>query len=165
MALTRKWRSLLLLFSAATVTLGMVLTMQLLNARPAYLDYKDALAQAVSMPLKPSMVPASWVTSGSPKFRSNLFGEAHDGSSHSGLWECTGPAEFTWHYQEDEAIYVLEGAAEIEYLGRKFTIRPGESTRFAAGTTAKWVVREHIQKTWVLYEPGFLVRVMRSILQ
>lgn len=141
----------------------MILSVQLLNARPAYLQYKDALAQAISSPMKPSVIPVSWITSGSPKFRSTLFGESHDGSSQSGLWECTGPGEFTWHYQEDEAIYVIEGGADIEYLGRKFTIHPGESTHFAAGTTANWTVHDHIKKTWTLYEPGSLVRVMRRI--
>ena len=163
MAITRRWRSLFMLVSAGTVTLSLVFTVQLLNARPAYMDYKDDLAQAVSMPLKPSAIPASWIASGSPKFSSNRFTESIDGSSHSGLWECTGPGEFTWHYTEDEAIYVLEGGAEVEYLGRKFTIKPGDATRFAAGTTAKWVVPDHIKKTWILYEPGTLVRMMRRI--
>jgi uncharacterized cupin superfamily protein len=163
MAITRKWRSFALLLSASTVTIGMVLTVQLLSARPAYLQYKTTLAQAVSLPMKPSRIPASWVTSGSPQFRSTLFGAAHDGSSHSGLWECVGPGEFTWHYDEDEAIYIIEGGAEIEYLGHKFTVHPGDSTRFAAGTTAKWTVHDHIKKTWTLYEPGSLVRIMRRL--
>ena len=101
--------------------------------------------------------------SGTPTFRSNTFGTSQDHSSSSGIWECVGPTQFVWHYGTDETIYILEGSAEIEYLGKKFTLAAGDSTHFAAGTSANWVVRERIKKTWVLYDPGRLVRFMRRL--
>ena len=49
---------------------------------------------------------------------------------------CDPVAQVSAHYTVDEDIYVLDGSAEIDYMGRKFTLRAGESTRFVAGTTA-----------------------------
>ena len=101
--------------------------------------------------------------SGSPKIRVNEYGQSHYESFTSGIWECTGPAQFEWHYPVDESIYILEGAVQIEYLGKKFTLNAGDSTHFAAGTVAKWTVPERVKKTYAIYEPGRLVRLMRRI--
>ena len=81
----------------------------------------------------------------------------------SGLWECIGPAKFVWHYSVDEDIHVLEGSAEIEYLGNKFTLHAGDSTRFVSGTTATWVVNERVKKTFRIQNPGYLIKAMRRI--
>lgn len=136
----------------------------LARAKNGYLRYNEKLAKHESVPLGLYEIPASWITSGSPVFRSNVFAAAHDKSSASGLWECTGPGAFEWHYGRDESIYVLEGFAEVEYLGRKFTLRPGDCTHFAAGTTSRWVVTERIKKSYTLYDPGWVVRKMRRVL-
>jgi uncharacterized protein len=144
-------------------TLIAVACVQLAQSKAGFVGNKDKLAQRINAPLTPSPIPAAWLISGTPTFRSNTFGNSQDNSSSSGIWECIGPTQFVWHYGTDETIYILEGSADIEYLGKKFTLAAGDSTHFAAGTSANWVVRERIKKTWVLYEPGRLVRVMRRV--
>src|SRR5262245_30796528 len=118
----------------------------LMRVKDGYLRIKERLGRKESIALGPYAVPASWVTSGSPVFRSNTFGQSQDRSTSSGLWECTGPAQFTWHYGTDETIYILEGSADVEYLGRRFTLRAGDCTDFAAGTTSNWTVSERVKR-------------------
>jgi len=149
-------------FAAALATL---LFARAVRVRDDFLRYQERLAKALSLPLGPMEIPASQIISGSPVFRSNTFGSSGDGSTSSGLWECIGPTEFEWQYGTDETIYILEGSAEVQYLGRSFTLRPGDCTHFATGTVARWVVRERIKKSFTLYEPGQVVRKMRRIVR
>jgi uncharacterized cupin superfamily protein len=137
----------------------------LVHVKSSFLRYRQGVAQRSGMPLEPYTVSTDWIVSGSPVFRSNVFGNSHDKSTATGLWECAGPAEFIWHYGTDESIYILEGSADVEYLGRKFTLRPGDCTHFVLGTTAKWSVTDRVKKCYTLYEPGRLVRKVRRLLR
>src|SRR4051812_28835063 len=130
----------LLLYSLMAVSAAFfaALIAYLTRVKNGYLRYNENVARRDNVPLGPYTVPQSWITSGSPTFRSNTFGASFDRSTSSGLWECTGPGAFTWHYGTDESIYILEGSAEVVYLGRKFTLQPGDCTHFVAGTTANW---------------------------
>lgn len=162
------WEDLQLLlfsFAGAIVAFAAATVAYLTRVKNAYLRYSDKLAKRESTPLAPFEIPASWITSGSPVFRSNVFGASHDKSTSSGLWECTGPCEFTWQYGKDESIYILEGFAQVEYLGREFTLSPGDCTHFAAGTVSKWSVPDRVKKSYTLYEPGRFVRKMRRLLR
>jgi uncharacterized protein len=148
---------------AVALALAGIVFYHLVTARAAYTDYRSRLASAQPIALAPAPIPASWIVSGSPVFRANTFGRSDDRSTSTGIWECIGPGQFVWHYSTDETIYILEGSAEIEYLGKTFTLQAGESTHFAAGTMAKWHVRDRVKKTWTLYEPGKLARLMRRL--
>jgi len=149
-------------FVAALAT---VLFARAVRVKDGFLRYKQVLARPSSVPLGLWEISSSQIISGSPVFHSNTFGRSYDGTTSSGLWECIGPAEFTWQYGIDETIYILEGSAEIEYLGRSFTLRPGDCTHFAARTVARWAVRERVKKSYTLYEPGQVVRKMRRIMR
>jgi len=162
------WEDLyLLVFSFAGVVgaLCAAAVAYLIRARAGFLRCRDGVGERRSIPLGPYEVPASWIVSGTPVFRSNYFGSSYDKSTSSGIWECTGPARFVWHYGVDETIYILEGSAEIEYLGRRFTLGAGDCTHFIAGTAANWSVAERIKKSYTLYEPGSLVRKVRRLLR
>jgi uncharacterized cupin superfamily protein len=150
-------------FVAALGLLVAAFLAYLIVAKPAYADYKEKLAKQEHVDLGPQVLDASWVISGSPKFRVNIFGQSSDKSAISGIWECTGPAQFEWHYGVDESIYILEGTVDIEYLGKKFTLRAGDSTHFAAGTKAKWTVSDRVKKTFAIYQVGRFTRLMRRI--
>jgi uncharacterized cupin superfamily protein len=156
-------RDVLNVFLAIAGTLAVVLAWSIFDGRAGFLGYKEKLAKTQPIEMKPSPLPPAWLVSGSPTFRTGVFGRSHDNSAESGIWECIGPTQFVWQYVQDETIHVLEGSAEVEYLGKKFTLKAGDSTSFAAGTSANWVVRERIRKTWTLYEPGRIVRVMRRL--
>jgi uncharacterized protein len=142
-------------------TLVVVVCVELIWAKPGYVDYREKLARRERHELHPVTVDSSWVISGSPVFRANVFQQSRHAATLSGVWECVGPAKFEWRYGVDESIYILEGAVEIEYLGRKIRLVAGDSTHFAAGTKAVWTVSDRVKKTYYINRPGRLTRAMR----
>jgi uncharacterized cupin superfamily protein len=133
---------------------------------PGYLAsarYGNGLPQVEQRELMPAPIDPSWIVDGALIFRATTFQRLP--GSESGIWECIGPGKFVWHYGVDETIYALEGSATIEYLGKKFTLHPGDSTRFVPGTTANWEVPDRIKKTWWIRKPGPIVKVVRRILR
>ena len=98
-------------------------------------------------------VDPSWIREGKPSFRATEFFKSSDGKTSSGIFECDA-GKFEWHYQFDEAVYILEGSVNIDYQGKQFTLKAGESAFFRAGTSAQWDVPQHIKKTWTLYDAG-----------
>lgn len=165
MALVEDLNLLVFALGGAIAAYVATLLAHLNRTKKGYLRYHEKLGKRESIPLGPFQVPAAWITSGTPVFRSNTFGASYDKSTSSGLWECTGPGAFEWHYGTDETIYILEGSAQVDYLGRKFTLSPGDCTHFAAGTVSRWVVTERVKKSYTLYEPGRVTRKMRMLLK
>jgi uncharacterized protein len=162
--LGRKARSTTPYLLVIAATLGLVLIVDLAAKAPAFIGYKDGLGVAVRHELEPRTIDPSWVRSGSPIFQGTVFERSDPWASTSGIWECTGPASFEWHYGVDESIYILEGSADIEYMGRKFTLHEGDSTEFVAGTTAVWTVEDHVKKTFRIHHPGAVIRAVRGVL-
>jgi len=162
MVSTRAWRLVALCLIVALAGVVAVATVHTSRVSRGYNEFAQKLGQREFIEIKPAPIPGPWVISGSPVCESNVFGRSHDGSSTSGIWGCTGPAKFRWHYQGDETIYILEGLAEIEYLGKKFTLRAGDTTHFTDGTSAVWHVPERIRKTWRIYEVGRAAKLMRA---
>jgi uncharacterized cupin superfamily protein len=160
---SRTLRIVALLVLAVAGTLVAVAIVHLAANRSGYSDFPQKLGKREHIALTLSPINPAWIISGSPVCRANIFDPSHDRKSSSGIWECTGPAKFDWHYGRDESIYLLDGAVEIEYMGKKFSLAAGDSTHFAAGTKATWVVPQHVRKTYRLYEPGRLVRYMRRL--
>lgn len=121
--------------------------------------------QQSMLPGMPASTPAlshfevaqDWIKRGQPNFRAAEFYRSADGNTTSGIFECDA-SEFEWHYDKDEAIYLLEGRVEMEYLGQRFTVTPGQRVFFKAGTVAKWHVTEKVRKTWTIYQPHRLSR-------
>ncbi|MFZ1908331.1 MAG: cupin domain-containing protein [Burkholderiales bacterium] len=144
-------------------TLVVVACVELIWSMPGYVDYREKLATRERHELHPLTVDSSWIISGSPVFRANVFQHSRHAATLSGIWECVGPAKFEWRYGVDESIYVLEGSVEIEYLGRKIRLVAGDSAHFAAGTTAVWTVTDHVKKTYYINRPGLLMRAIRRV--
>jgi uncharacterized cupin superfamily protein len=165
MAIAKNLRLITICFLTFVATLVAVAGAHLLSTKRGYTDFLAKPGKAERIELRAAPIDPSWIISGSPVCRSTVFDLSHDQSSKSGIWECRGASKFVWHYGVDESIYILEGEAHLEYLGNKFTLTPGDSTHFAAGTKATWVVNEHVRKTFRLYEPGRLVKVMRRIVR
>jgi uncharacterized cupin superfamily protein len=113
----------------------------------------EASKEAKTHQIQVFEVDPSWVLEGNPNFRATEFFKSSDGKTSSGIFECDA-GKFEWHYQLDEAVYVLEGSVNIDYQGKQFTLKAGESAFFRAGTTAVWQVPQHIKKTWTLYDAG-----------
>lgn len=123
----------------------------------------SATVEPVKKPLLRFWVDPSWVHSGVPDFRHAEMGRSPDGRTISGLWACDGPSTFEWAFSMDETLILLEGTVEVEYLGKRFTIRPGESATFLADTKAVWHVPRHMKKAYTVYSPHRVVRLWRSV--
>jgi uncharacterized cupin superfamily protein len=118
---------------------------------------------AVQRPLTAFPVDPSWVLSGEPHFRSTETVRTPDGSAYSGLWACDGPSTFQWTFGLDETVHVLEGQVDVTYNGHRFTLRPGDTATFHAGTQAVWHVPEHLKKAYTLHHPGRLALLWRKL--
>ena len=125
---------------------------------------QPASSAAVHMPVKAFEVDPSWVKDGKPNFRATEFFKSHDGKTSSGIFECDGPSTFEWHYQLDETVYVLDGGVDVDYQGKQFSLKPGETAFFRAGTTATWHVSKGIRKAWTLHDAGKPARGLASLL-
>jgi len=108
-------------------------------------------------------VDPSWVKSGTPNFRGTNTAQAPDGSSVTGLWACDGPSTFEWQFGSDETVHLLEGRVDVEYLGKRFTLNPGDNAVFHSGTRAVWHVPRYAKKVFVVQQPGRLVRLWRKV--
>lgn len=160
----RKWRLIALCLAAVLAIVVAFAALHFSRMKRGYDEFTQKLGKRERVELKLAPLPEAWVISGSPVCHANKFEKALDGSSASGLWGCTGPARFKWIYDGDESIYILEGSAEVEYLGNKFTLGPGDSTHFTEGTTAVWHVPERVKKTWRIYELGRSGKMVRALM-
>jgi uncharacterized protein len=120
-------------------------------------------AMPVQKPLVGFSVDPGWVKSGTPNFRNTETLRSPDGRVISGLWACDGPSTFQWTFGTDETVHLLEGRVDIDYLGRRFTLQPGDTATFHAGTQALWHVPQHAKKAYTLYSPGRLVMLWRRL--
>ena len=129
--------------------------------------YHQRMAPPSSVPVARALgrfdVDPSWVKSGTPNFRGTETARAADGSGSTGLWACDGPSTFEWRFASDETVHLLEGQVHVEYLGRHFTLNPGDTATFHFGTRAVWHVPQHAKKVFVLHQPGRLVRLWRKV--
>lgn len=122
---------------------------------------REPSAQAVSRPLQPMTVEPSWVKSGNPVFTTTETVRSPDGRTITGLWVCDGATTFEWTFALDETVHVLEGEVHVDYLGRQFTLKPGDTATFHHGTKALWRVPQHLKKAYTLHQPGRLVLLWR----
>ncbi len=116
---------------------------------------------AVNRPLQPFEVDPSWVLSGVPNFRAAETSRSADNRHIAGLWACDGPTTFEWTFGLDETVHLLEGEVHVEYQGRKFVLRPGDTATFLADTRAVWHVPQGAKKSFTLHHPGQVTRAWR----
>lgn len=150
--------------AALHVATGALLALSLMGLWEAgrYLHRAPAPSAAtVNKPLVGFSVDPSWVKSGTPNFRAVETARSADGKSITGLWACDGPTTFEWTFGLDETVHLLEGRVEVDYLGKRFVIQPGDTAVFHAGTKAVWHVPSHAKKVFKLQHPGKLVLAWR----
>ena len=122
-----------------------------------------ASAVAVAKPLLGFSVDPDWVKRGAPNFQNSETTRSPDGKTIGGLWACDGPSTFEWRFHMDETVHLLEGLVEVDYQGRKFTLRPGDTATFHAGTRAVWHIPQNAKKAYTLYQPPRLVALWRRL--
>lgn len=106
--------------------------------------------------------PPATLQTGNPLFRGAHYSIAPGEASGSGVWACDGPSTFEWNFGSDEVVYLIEGEVQVTYLGKQFTIQPGETSLFLQGTSAVWHVPKGLLKSYTLHHPPLLVRWWRK---
>jgi uncharacterized protein len=147
------------------------------SAEPASAGYSEsALLRSIVMTvptnveLDPEPLPQEWILSGAPVARSKILVRSRDWTSSVVVWDCTA-GSFTWHYSQDETIFVISGEAFLQLEnGSERRFGPGEVGFFPAGTTCTWRVAESIRKVAVLRESmwrplGFCLKAWKKLLR
>lgn len=118
---------------------------------------------SLALPLTHYDAPEAKVVSGDPRFRGTAYAISADAKTVSGIWAADGPSTFHWTYAGDEAVYIQEGVAEVNYQGKTFALKPGDHAFFHAGTVATWTVPQHVRKSWTVHGANRLVRWWRGV--
>ena len=96
--------------------------------------------------LEPLPIRSQWITEGAPIANAKIVSRSSDGTARTLVWDCTA-GRFTWYYDIDETIYVLEGSAWIKSRsGEGRLVSAGETVLFRAGAVAEWTVDKYIRK-------------------
>jgi len=128
------------------------------------------LAAAAATDLDPAPISPDWILSGTPETRSKELARSHDRTSYVMVWECTA-GRFNWHYNKDETLVVISGAAVLTYeKGGERRIGPGDIVFFPAATSCTWDVPEYIRKVAFLRHTmprplGFCVLAWNKLLR
>jgi uncharacterized cupin superfamily protein len=141
-----------------------IVAMGVAAARYLFVDHpriEDA-ASVERLALEEQHVNPAWILEGHPSFRGVVYAHSPDDHTFSGIWQCDGPTRLRWHYDLDETVYILDGAAEVEHDGRIQLLRPGSVAFFPAGSTAVWSVPDHVKKAFASSNVGRLRRLLRK---
>jgi uncharacterized protein len=118
--------------------------------------------------LEPSPIEPSWIIEGNPEARSRLLSTSTCKTAWTLIWFCT-QGKFSWHYDFDETVVILEGSIVVENDGAPpKRYGAGDVILFRAGTSAKWQVQDHVKKVAFcrLTNPfpfGFAIRVANKL--
>jgi uncharacterized cupin superfamily protein len=130
---------------------------------------------AQGIPLRSAPINPAWIESGSPEASCAILAKADDRGANAILWACTA-GKFTWRYDCDETLYILEGGATIAAPGEPARhLGPGDTLHFSRGAVATWTIETHVRKIafcrsapprWIAlafrYYGGLLRRLRRS---
>ena len=129
-------------------------------------EHDDLMKIAVAQPgkLETHVMDQSWVAEGTGAYKVNTYATSPGDNSQSGIWECQGPARFTWHFYADETVYILDGLVNVTYEGKTHALTPGSIAFFPAGSQSEWHVPAAVRKSFHLSQPGRLRRLLRRLL-
>src|SRR5258708_6244374 len=91
-------------------------------------------------------------------------------SANVAIWEC-GAASYKWHYNQDEAYFVISGEGFMtDEKGVEHRFGAGDVAFFPAGTNATWRHPDHFRKVAFLKEAisrpiGFGVKVWNKVMR
>lgn len=109
--------------------------------------FESSRGDLVDQPIEPS-----WVRSGKPVARAVTLTESPDGLLTTGIWDCTA-GTFTWIFQTDEIVHILEGAVTVRDGNKTHELVPGSVCYFPQGLETIWEVPKYVKKTFVLRAP------------
>jgi uncharacterized cupin superfamily protein len=96
--------------------------------------------------LTPRPIEPSWIIEGNPAAQCSVLSTSADGLASTMIWQCS-EGKFSWHYDFDETILILEGSIVLENdTMRPTRYGPGDVIFFKDGAHAKWHVEGHVRK-------------------
>jgi hypothetical protein len=96
--------------------------------------------------LSPLPIRPEWILEGAPRAQAKVLSVSSDGTAKTVVWDCTA-GRFSWFYDVDETIYVLEGSVAIKLQdGAVRQVNAGDTIFFRAGSHAEWTVDKYIRK-------------------
>lgn len=116
------------------------------------LDHDDGLTD--------SPLTDGWVLDGDPRPRMKVNATAPGGAISSGVW-CCEPSRFTFIYDMDEFIHLIEGRVTVVAGRHVHQLGPGSTVLFPKGLTTEWTVHESVRKVFVLANPPRWRRLAR----
>jgi uncharacterized cupin superfamily protein len=95
---------------------------------------------------RPAPINPAWIEGGDPQASVVILAQSDDRATTTVLWHCTA-GKFTWRYNVDETIHILDGGVTINAEGQpERRLGPGDTLHFARGAVATWTVDSHVRK-------------------
>jgi uncharacterized cupin superfamily protein len=96
--------------------------------------------------LRPSPIEPSCIEAGDPRARCATFARTDDRRAMTVHWDSTA-GRFTWRYDMDETIYILEGGCTLKQPGLpEMRLGPGDCAHFSRGAAVTWTVDSYVRK-------------------
>jgi len=96
--------------------------------------------------MAPAPIEPTWIEAGAPRARCALLSQTDDRAAMTVQWDCTA-GKFTWRYNFDETIFILEGGCTLEAEGLPtLQLGPGDSAHFSRGAVVTWTVDRYVRK-------------------
>lgn len=96
--------------------------------------------------LHPAPINPDWIERGAPMASAAVLSKTDDRAATTVLWACTA-GRFTWRYDIDETVYVLDGGVTIQAPGEPDRhLTAGDSIHFSRGAVATWTIESHVRK-------------------
>jgi uncharacterized cupin superfamily protein len=108
-------------------------------------------------PIKPD-----WIKEGVPEARSLFLTISPDEKIKSGIWECTA-GRFTWIFDFDEVIQILEGEVRVESEGEVRILTAGSTAFFPYGLKTHWHVPKYVKKFFTHRYPSRTTQLARKV--
>jgi len=118
--------------------------------------------------MAPAPITPEWIEEGSPRARCALLSQTDDRAAMTVHWDCTA-GKFTWRYDFDETVFILEGGCTLEAEGLPtLVLGPGDSAHFSRGAVVTWTVEHYVRKLGFCKNAaprpiGLGLRVMRGV--
>jgi uncharacterized cupin superfamily protein len=121
--------------------------------------------------LTPLPIEPTWIKAGAPFARAVRLSQSPDSLLTAGLWDCTA-GTFTWIFDMDEIVHILEGDVRVREGSVTHHLVPGSVAYFPRGLETVWEVQNYVKKSFIHRAPppsllrqaasALKARVMRS---
>lgn len=108
------------------------------------------VSDAGSVQMRPAPINKDWIIEGNPKTEVAEVAHTYDNSAQVYIWRTTA-ARFTWHYDVDEVVTILDGEVFItDTNGETRHLKTGDVALFPVGAVLTWNVPDHVTKSAII---------------